>query len=70
MPHDITYIWNLIYGTNKPSNRNKQAHGHGEQTCGCRAGGETGRLGLVDASCFIWGWIRSESQLYSTGNFI
>ena len=23
MPHDITYIWNLIYGTNEPIHRKK-----------------------------------------------
>ena len=23
MPHDITYIWNLIYGTNEPFHRKK-----------------------------------------------
>ena len=34
MPYDITYIWNLIYGTNEPFHR-KENHGHGEQTCGC-----------------------------------
>ena len=38
--YDITYIWNLIYGTNEPFHR-KENHGHGEQTCGCpgRRGG-------------------------------
>ena len=29
---DITYIWNLIYSTNKPFHR-KETHGLGEQTC-------------------------------------
>ena len=27
--HDITYIWNLIYGTNELFHR-KENHGHGE----------------------------------------
>ena len=26
IPHDIAYIWNLIYGTNKPFHR-KENHG-------------------------------------------
>ena len=41
IPYDITYIWNLIYGTNEPIKKKKQTHGLGEQTCGCqlRAGG-------------------------------
>ena len=38
IPYDITYIWNLIYGTNEPFHR-KENHGHGEQTCVCQAGG-------------------------------
>ena len=32
IPYDITYIWNLIYGTNEPFHR-KENHGLGEQTC-------------------------------------
>ena len=39
--YDITYIWNLIYDTNKPFHR-KETHGFGEQICGCQGaeGGE------------------------------
>ena len=45
IPYDITYIWNLIYGTNEPSHR-KETHGLGEQACGCQGGvGWTGNLG-------------------------
>ena len=29
MPYDITYIWNLIYGTNEPFHR-KENHGLGQ----------------------------------------
>ena len=32
--YDITYIWNLIYGTNEPFHR-KGTHELAEQTCGC-----------------------------------
>ena len=35
---NITYIWNLIYGTNEPFHR-KENHGLGKQTCGCQGGG-------------------------------
>ena len=38
IPYDITYIWNLMCGTNKPFHR-KENHGLGEQTCGCQGGG-------------------------------
>ena len=47
IPHDITYIWNLIYGTNEPFHR-KENHGLGELTCGCqgRGGGRGGGRGM------------------------
>ena len=35
--NDITYIWNLIYGTNETFHR-KETHGLEEQTCGCQWG--------------------------------
>ena len=57
IPYDITYIWNLIHGTNEPFHR-KEIHGHGEQTCGCQGGGGrkwwTGNLGLIDANSCLW----------------
>ena len=55
--YDITYIWNLICGTNEPFHR-KENHGHGEQTCGCQGVGEevgwTGNPGLIDANYCLW----------------
>ena len=36
--YDITYIGNLIYGTNESFHRNEN-HGPGEQTCGCQGRG-------------------------------
>ena len=56
IPYDITYIWNLIYGTNELStekkimnleNRLMAAKGEGEGV------GWTGNLGLVDANYYI-----------------
>ena len=48
---NITYICNLIQGTNEPCHR-KETHGLGEQTCGCQweGVGWTGSLGLIDAN--------------------
>ena len=43
IPYDITYMWNLTYGTNEPFHR-KENYGLGEQTCGCQGGG--GRNGM------------------------
>ena len=38
--HMITYMWNLIYGTNAPIYRKETiTHGHGKQTCACQGGG-------------------------------
>jgi len=68
--YDITYIWNLIYGTNEPFHR-KKTHGLGEQTCGCQGGG--GGIGmdwgleLTDANYCL---LSNEILLYSTGSWI
>ena len=35
IPYDITYIWNIKYGTNEPIYKQKQTHRPREQTCGC-----------------------------------
>ena len=73
IPYDITYIWNLIYGTNEPFHR-KENHRLGEQTCGCQ-GGEGGsgmdrefggnRYKLLSLEC-----ISNEILLCSTGNYV
>ena len=50
IPYDITYIWNLIYGTNETFHI-KETHRLGKQTCDCQVGvGWPGRLGLLDAN--------------------
>ena len=40
IPYDVTYTWNLTYGTNELFH-GKEYHGLGEQTCACQGG--TGR---------------------------
>ena len=50
IPYDISYIWNLKYGTNDPIYKRKD-HGQGEQTCGCWGGVEGKWDGLG-----VWGW--------------
>ena len=50
-------MWKLKYGSNEPTTKQKQTHRHKEH-CGCQAGrgvgeGQTGSLGLVDASYYI-----------------
>ena len=55
--HDITYIWNLIYGTNEPSiekklmdmeNRLGATKGEGEGV------GWTRSLGFIDTNYCLW----------------
>ena len=39
IPCDITYMWNVTYGTNETFHR-ELTHGHGEQTCVCQGEGQ------------------------------
>ena len=67
MPYDIIYIWNLIYGTNKPFCR-KETHGLGEQTCGCQGGGGGSGMdwesGVNRHRLLHLEWISNEILLY------
>ena len=73
IPHTITYIWNLIYGTNEPFHR-KEMYGLGEQTCDCQGGGEGSGMDWESRAnrCNLlhFEWIGNEILLYSTGNCI
>ena len=40
IPYDITYMWNLKYGTNDPIYKIETDHGHGGQTSICQGEGE------------------------------
>ena len=57
IPYDITFICNLIYGTNEPFHR-KETHGLGEKDCGCQGGGGGSgmdwTLGLRYVDSCIW----------------
>ena len=70
---NITYIWNLIYGTNEPFHR-KENHGLGEQTCGCQEGGGGSgmdwELGVNRCRLLPLEWVRNEILLCSTGNYV
>ena len=46
IPYVITYIWKLKYDTMNLSMKQKQNHGHREQTCGCQGGEGWGRVGV------------------------
>ena len=55
IPYVITYIWNLIYGTNKAFYRKKN-HGLGVRLVVTKGEGVgwLGSLGLIDADYFLW----------------
>ena len=38
-PYEITYLWNLKYGTDDPIIKMETDHSQGEQTCGSQEGG-------------------------------
>ena len=53
IPYDITYIWNLIYGTNKPFHRKETKLENRLVVAKGEGVGWTGNLGLIDADyCF------------------
>ena len=66
IPYDITYIWNLICGTNEPFH-GKDTHGLGEQTCGCQGGqggsGMDWEFGVNRCKLLPLEWISNESLL-------
>ena len=49
IPYDMTYMWNLKYGTKEPIYKT-EPDSHREQTCGCQGGGGRERDGLG-----VWG---------------
>ena len=73
IPYDITYIWNLIYGTNESFHR-KENHGLGEQICGPQGGGGGSGMdwefGFKRCQLLPLEWISNEILVYSTGNYV
>ena len=73
MPYDITYIWNLIYGTSEYFHR-KENHELEEQTCGCQGegggSGMDGELGVNRCRLLPLEWISNAILLCSTVNYV
>ena len=67
-------MWNPKLAQMNLSAKQKQSHGHGEQTCGCQRGGGGSRLhtefGISRCNLLHLEWISNEILLYSTGNYI
>ena len=73
--YHITYIWNIMYGTNESFHRKKKklmdlenrlVVGKGEE----EGLGWTGSFGLIKHKLFHLEWISNEIVLYSTANYI
>ena len=61
MPYDITYLWNLKYGTDDPNYKTETDHSKGEQAYGSwwkwGGSGVDWQFGVWDEKCYIWnGW--------------
>ena len=70
IPYGITYIWNLIYGTNELFHR-KENHGLVEQTCSCQEGGSGSgvdrEFGVNRCKLLPLEWISNEILLWALG---
>ena len=72
MPCDITCIWNLMYGTGEPFQRN-ETHALGQYAWGCQGGGDPGsgmhcELRVNRHTLLPLEWISKEILLGSTGH--
>ena len=52
------------------SAKQKQTHGHREQTCGCQGRGMDGEFGVGSCKLLHLEWISTEVLQYSTGSYI
>ena len=72
IPYDITYIWNLIRGTNEPFHR-KENHGLENGLVVAKGEGEgegvgwIGSLQLVDANYCLWNELAMISRCAALG---
>ena len=70
LPYNITYIQNLIYGTNEPTYR-KETNSQTQRTDLWlpRRSGMDGEFGVSRCKLLHLEWISNEVLLYSTGNY-
>ena len=72
IPHDITYIWNQMYGTYEPFHI-KETHGLGEQICGFHGGvggnGMDWEFAFNRCKLLLLVWISHEILLYRPGYY-
>ena len=73
MPYDITYIWNLIYGTNEPFHRKKKIMDLEKRLMVAKERGGRGtdwELGVNKCKLLLLEWISNEILLCSTKNYV
>ena len=76
IPYDITYMWNLKYGTNEPiykTETDSQTYRMDLWLPGCQGRGVGGRgmdweFGVCKCKLLRLEWINNKVLLYSTGN--
>ena len=68
IPHDVTYIWNLILGTNEPCHR-RENHGHGERLVVAEGEGvgTVWESGLIDGNSCLWNGSAMRSHYIALG---
>ena len=71
IPYDITYIWNLKYGTNDPISKQKQITDMKSRLVSARRDGRMDRE-FRGGKCKVLylEWINNGVLLYSTGNYV
>ena len=72
MPHDITHMWNLKYGTNEPTHE-RETDSENKLLVARAKGGGGGmdwEFGVGRCKLLYLEWIHNKGLLYSTGNYI
>ena len=75
IPYDITYMWNLKYGTNEPIYKTETESWTKRTDLWLPRGGEGGRgmdweFGIGRCKLLHLEWINCKLLMYSTGNYI
>ena len=73
-PYDITYMWNLKYGTNEPIYKIETDSWTWRTDLWLPSGrggsGKDGEFGVNRCKLLHWEWISNEVLLYSTRNYL
>ena len=74
LPYDITYLWNLKYGTDDSIYKTETDQGQGEQSCGIQGEGGRGKMSgqfrVLESKLLFLKWMGNGALMYSTGNCV